>query len=52
MSKHHLGTVFNNVEELVDIAIVDINPYTDNQYTNLVYNILNETGQYKIGIME
>ena len=39
-----IDTVFNNVESLVDISTVDLNPYTNQQYINLVNKIVNKTG--------
>ena len=45
-----IDTVLNGVEELVDIATADLNPYINQQYINLDYNIINKTGRYKIGL--
>ena len=39
-----IGTIFSDVEELGDIATTDLNPYTNQQYINLDYNIINKTG--------
>ena len=47
-----IDTVFNDVEELGDIATTYINSYTDHHYINLAYNIINKTGKYKIGLQE
>ena len=35
-------TVFNDVESLLDINTAAINTYTDQNYINLAYNILNK----------
>ena len=35
-----------------DIASTALNTYTDHQYINLAYKIINKTGQYKIGLWE
>ena len=43
-------TIFNDVAELGDIATAYLNPYTNQQYINLVYNITNKNGRYKIGL--
>ena len=47
-----IDTVLNGVEELGDIATADLNPYINQQYINLDYNIINKTGRYKIGLWE
>ena len=52
MSIHHEGTFFSYVKELLDTDTITLDPYTDNHYTKLVYNILNKTDQYRIGIRE
>ena len=46
------GIVLNGVEELGDITTTYINTYTNQQYINLAYNIINKTGQYKICLRE
>ena len=45
-----INTIFNDVEELVDISATAINPYTDRHCIKLAYNVLNKTGRYKIGL--
>ena len=35
-----IDTIFNNIEEFGDISASDINPYTNNNYINLYYNII------------
>ena len=45
-------TTFNDVEELGDIAIADLNPYTDQNYIKVDYNIIYKTRQYKIALLE
>ena len=47
-----IDTVFNNAKKLGGIATTALNPYTDQQYINLAYNILNKTARYKIGLWE
>ena len=45
-----IDTISNKFKELGDIATTALNPYTNQQYTNLAYNIINKTVQYKIGL--
>ena len=45
-----IGTVFNQVEELGDIANIDLNTYNKNKYTNSSYNIINKNWKCKIGL--
>ena len=43
-------TVFNDVDKLGDIPTAALNPYTNQQYINLAWKIINKTGWYKIGL--
>ena len=47
-----INNIFNNIKELGDIATISLNPYNDQKYINLAYNIINKTGKYKIGFCE
>ena len=47
-----IDTGFNNFEELGDIATAALRPYTDQQYINFSYSIINKKGKYKIGLRE
>ena len=47
-----IDTVFNEIQELVDISTADLNTYTNQKYINFVYNILNKIGRYKIVLQE
>ena len=47
-----IDTIFNNIEEFGDISASDINPYTNNNYINLYYNIIQKQFLCKIGLQE
>ena len=47
-----INTVFNNAKKLGGISTTALNPYTDQQYINLAYKILNKKSRYKIGLWE
>ena len=47
-----IDTVLNDVQELEYIATSDLNTYTNQQYINLAYNIINKKGRYKINLQE
>ena len=45
-------TVFNDVDELGNIATVDLNTYNYQQYINLDYKITDKTVWHKISLRE
>ena len=47
-----INTGFNNFEKLGYIATTDLNPYTQQQYMNLAYNIIKKNRRYNIGLRE